>query len=250
MGGSLGVQGLVENLLRGADVLDGGIDPLLPARDGGIRLLGPLGDLGAQRVRLPHQGFGLAVLLISGGFSGAGLEESDLGRTLLCLPAGILAALGFTRLARGHLGGQVHGLLGIASRLLEGAIRQRPARLLLVFGDLALTILGGLVLAHPLALDVANALLRGHREAPLLLLDPVHLGQVPVRLGIQGIDVTPILGERLRHRLTLGREDLVLDPLDVGRSLSLCLPLATGSVDPGCRLLIDERHRLGRGLPA
>jgi len=44
-----------------------------------------------------------------------------------------------------------------------------------------------------------------------------------VGLGIEGVDVLAVLGERLRQGLTLGREDRVLDPLDVGRALLLGL---------------------------
>jgi hypothetical protein len=124
------------------------------------------------------------------------------------------------------------------------------ARAFLVLGDLALAILGGLVLRHALPADVADALLRGHRQLALGLLDALHFRQMPVGLGVEGVDVLAVLGERLRHRLALGGQDVVLDTLHVGAALFLGLALPGGGVLARLRFLIDQAERLGRGLTA
>ena len=73
---------------------------------------------------------------------------------------------------------------------------------------------------------------------------------MPVGLGVEGVDVLAVLGERLRQRLALGGEDVVLDTLYVGPALVLGLALPGGGLLARLRFLIDQTERLGRGLTA
>ena len=70
-----------------------------------------------------------------------------------------------------------------------------------------------------------------------------------VGLGVERVDVLPVLGQRLRHRLALGRQDFVLDTLDVGRALGFGLSVTACRFDLGPRLAVDQFQRVGRGLP-
>jgi hypothetical protein len=54
----------------------------------------------------------------------------------------------------------------------------------------------------------------------LLLLDALDLRQMPVGLGVEAIDVLAVLGQRLRHGLALGGQDVVLDALTLARRSS------------------------------
>ena len=234
------IQGLVENLFRFPDALDGLIDAILALCDLCVGILGLLGQFDAQRVCLAHQGFGLRIFLLAVGIAGLRFQLGDLRNRLLGLLAGVLTALGFTGLRAGHLRGQVHRLLGQLPRLLELAIGQRLAGLPLVLGDLTLAVFRGLEVGHALTTDVADTFLGRHRELALLLLDAFDLGQMPVGLGVERVDVLPVLGQRLRHRLALGGQDVVFDPLDVGAALFFRLTLAAGRLDPGFRLIVNE----------
>jgi hypothetical protein len=245
-----GIQGLVENFLGLPDTLDGLIDAILALCDLCVGILGLLGQFGAQCVGLAHQGFGLRVFLLAIGIARLRFELGDLRNRLLGLLAGVFAALGFTGLRTGHLRGQVHRFLGELPGLLELAIGQRLAGLPLVLGDLALAIFRRLEVGHALATDVADTFLRRHRELALLLLDALDFGQMPVGLGVKRIDVLPVLGQRLRHRLALGGQDVVFNPLDVGATLFLGLALAARRLDPGLGLIVNEFQRVCRGLPA
>ena len=73
---------------------------------------------------------------------------------------------------------------------------------------------------------------------------------MPVGFGVEGIDVLAVFGQRLRERLALGGEDLVLDPLDVGCAFRLGLPLAGGGVLASLRFLVDQLQRVRRRLAA
>ena len=134
--------------------------------------------------------------------------------------------------------------------LFQLAIGQCPPRLLLHLSNLALAILGGFVLRHTLTADVADAILRGHRQLALGFLDALHFGQMPVGLGVERVDVLAVLGQRLRERLALGGQNVVLDPLHVGAALLLGLALPCSGVLARLRFLIDQAQRFGGGLTA
>ncbi len=101
--------------------------------------------MGAQIVRLPRQGFGLRIFPAAGRLPGLGFQLDHLRDSLLGLPARILRALGFARLRTRYLGSQVHGLAGALAGLVEFAVGQGGTRTGLVFRDLALAVLLGLV---------------------------------------------------------------------------------------------------------
>ncbi len=244
------IQGLVEDRLRIADPADSFID-------GGLALHGlrvgsrhPLSRLGAQLVRLPLQGLGLGVFLPAASLARLGFQLDRLRDRLLGLPARILRALGLTGLRACHLGGQVHRLAGALPGLIELAIGQRRAGTGLVFGDLALAILLRLEVRHSLTADVADPFLRRHRELALLVLDAPDLGQMPVGLRVERIDVLAVFRSGLGQRLPTGGQDLVLDPLHVGRALGFGLAIACCRVDAGTGLVINQFERVGGGLPA
>ena len=246
----LGVQRLVQDLLRVPNALDGLIDAVLTLRDRRVGILGALGQLRTQLIGLTHQRVGLLVLLPAVSLPRLRFELGDLGDTLLRLLAGFLGALGLVGLTAGNLRRQVHRLLRVLAGLLQFTSSQRVAGLGLVLVDLALAVLGRLDLRHALPEDLADALLRRHRQQALLILDALDLRQVAVRLGVELIDVLTVLGRRLHHGLALGRQDLVFDAGDVGRAFLLRLTIATGGIDPRLGLIIDELERVGRRLPA
>ena len=134
--------------------------------------------------------------------------------------------------------------------MLEFTIGQLLTGLGLVLRDLAFPVLRGLVLRHALAPNVAHALLRGHGQLSLGLLDALDFRQMPVGLGVEGVDVLAVLRERLGQRLALGGQDVVLDTLHVGTALFLGLALPGGGVLARLRFLIDQAKCLGRRLTA
>ncbi len=73
---------------------------------------------------------------------------------------------------------------------------------------------------------------------------------MPVRLRVERIDVLAVLRGGLGQRLPAGSQDLVLDPLHVGRALGFALAIACGRVEAGTGLVIDQFERVGGGLPA
>ncbi|NKF67595.1 hypothetical protein GO296_04878 [Ralstonia solanacearum] len=73
---------------------------------------------------------------------------------------------------------------------------------------------------------------------------------MPVGLGVERIDVLAVFCGRLGQGLPARGQDLVLDPLHVGRTLGLGLAVTRGGVDAGARLVIDQLQRIGRGLLA
>ena len=178
------------------------------------------------------------------------LQLRDLRRRLLGLLTRLLAALGLGRLRVGDLHSEIHGLLRQLPSLFELALGQGFARLLLQLGDLALAVLGGLVLAHALATDLADALFRRHRQLTLGLLNALNFGEMAVDLGIERIDVLTVFAQRLHECLAFGGQNVVLDALDIGQTFVIGLPLARRGLTARGGFGVDQLQDLGRGLLA
>jgi hypothetical protein len=133
--------------------------------------------------------------------------------------------------------------------LLELAVGQRLARLLLQLGDLALAILGGLELGH--------ALTRISRMRSSVVIDSWRFsssmrwifGQMPVGLGVERVDVLPVFGGacvivwRLVARISFSTRWTL-----ARRSSSVCPWRRAARPEHG--LVVDQFQRVRGGLPA
>ena len=100
--GKLEDMGEVAIQFGSLDALNGLIDAILALGDLGVCVFGLLGQLGAQRVCLAHQGFGLRIFLLAVGIAGLRFQLGDQSsgsewlprskRLMLVFPAGAVLA--------------------------------------------------------------------------------------------------------------------------------------------------------------